>query len=112
MHFAFEGLHFAMTAAPCDRAQTNLRRAGRERPCARSSSSMRAHGDAEILGRSRPARRIDARRAIQRVDAQTGIIGQRGMAAAVGGGVRLQFGIGGERRVRFLPARAGPDRPR
>ena len=60
------------------------------------------HGDAEILGRSRPARRIDARRAVQRIDPKPGIIGQRGMTAGVGGGARLHLGIGGKGRAGFF----------
>ena len=35
------------------------------------------HGHGEILLRPRPARRIDARRAAQRIDHQAGIVGQR-----------------------------------
>ena len=65
----------------------------------RNSFSTPRHGDAEILGRPGPARRINARRAIQRIHPKTGIIGQRRMMAGIGGGARFQFGIGDKSRA-------------
>ena len=52
-------------ASPATRRR-RIWRTNRERLCRRNSSFDARHGDAEILGRSRPARRIDARRAVQR----------------------------------------------
>ena len=51
------------------------------------------HRDREILVRPGPARGIDARRAVQRVDRQTGIVGERGRSAGLCRGARLQRGI-------------------
>ena len=54
------------------------------------------HGEAEILGLARPARGKDAGLAAQRLDAQSAVVGERGQAGQIGGGARLQLGIGDE----------------
>src|SRR5690606_21048046 len=51
-----------------------------------------AHGGSKILAGARPARRIDARIAIERIDGEAGIVGERRQA-------------GGERRGERLDAR-------
>src|SRR5580704_8782695 len=47
------------------------------------------HGAAEILFRASPARRMDSRRAVERIDHQAGIIGKSGQAARKRCGLRL-----------------------
>src|ERR1700722_3578151 len=47
------------------------------------------HGAAEILFRPGPARRIDSRRAVERIDHQAGIVGEGGQAGRSRRGLRL-----------------------
>jgi len=54
------------------------------------------HREAEVLGRAGPARRIDARRAVERIDHQSRIVGERRKARGLRGGLRLEAGIGRE----------------
>src|SRR5438105_2103375 len=49
----------------------------------------RAHGALKVSVRSGPARGLNAWRAAERIDRQTGIIGQRGQSRSCGGGARL-----------------------
>src|SRR4029077_19933931 len=60
------------------------------------------HRDAEVFCRAGPARRIDAGRAIERRDDQPGIIGESRQTTRLGGGTRLQFGVGFECRAGLL----------
>src|SRR5579872_1020417 len=53
-----------------------------------------AHRGVEIFGRSGPARRIDAGRAVKRFDDEAGIIGEGGELCGAGCGLRLDPGIG------------------
>ena len=72
MHFAFE--HPALARGQRDaKSADEFRGAGAE-PFVAQLVMDAGHGDAEVLGRSRPARRIDSRRAAQRIDAKTGIV--------------------------------------
>ncbi len=54
------------------------------------------HGGGEILAGPGPARRIDAGIAVQRIDADARIVGQRRQARGDGGGDRLERGVLGE----------------
>ena len=49
-----------------------------------------------------PSRRIDARRAVERLDAKPGIVGERNEPRSLRGGSRLQQGVVVEGRSRLL----------
>src|SRR6516164_3820796 len=74
------------------------------------------HGAAKILIGSGPARRMDARRAAERIDRKPGIVGEGGQAGRLGGRFGLDAGVVAKaqpRLVRFLqsqfPRRCGVD---
>ena len=60
------------------------------------------HGEAEILVRSGPARRMNAGLAAERIDHQTGIVGEGGAAGRLRRGHRLDARIVGEGLAGFL----------
>ena len=98
VHLAFESFASRHAASPATRRR-RIWPKNRVAFFSSNSFSTPRHGDAEILGRTRPARRINAGRAVQRIHPKAGIIGQRRMMAGIGGGARFQFGIGGKSRA-------------
>ena len=90
-----------------------MRAAVARRLCARAAgrrSSSMARG--EILVGSRPARRMDAGRAVERFDHKPGIVGESRQLRGVCRGLRLDAGIGAEARAGFFRLGAGRARPR
>ena len=77
-------------------------RHGGAAPRASSSRFDPGHGGAEILCLARPSRRIDARRAVERLDAKPGIVGERHQARGARGGARFKDGVVAEGRPRLL----------
>src|SRR5579863_6656132 len=57
---------------------------------------------AEVLCRARPPRRVNARRAVERVDAKSGIVAKRDDSRAARGGFSLEHGIIAEGRAGLL----------
>ena len=68
------------------------------------------HGEAEILGLARPARRVNAGLAVKRIDNEAGVVGKRRLARGARRGQRLDARIGGKccsRLVRLGEAKLG-----
>ena len=75
----------------------NQARHGSRRCAAQKLALDPRHGGGKVLGAARPARGINARRAVQGFDAEAGIVGQRRPARAARGGESFQLGVGLER---------------
>src|ERR1700722_3913112 len=101
IHSALES--FVCAIRPGERQHANESRPPRRGSRARLEFSFHAgHGGAEVLGCAGPPGRINARRAVKRVNAEARIVGERNEPRSLRGGARLQHGIGAESRSGLL----------
>jgi len=92
VHPALEGFDCAIRMR--ERQHADEGRPPRRGRSARLEFSLDAgHGRAEVSRRAGPSGRIDARRAIERLDAKPGIVGKRHEPRAARGGSSLQDGV-------------------
>src|ERR1700722_17035911 len=109
VHPALESLICAIW--PGERQDADESRPPRRRRPARLELALdAAHRGVKVLRGTRPARRVNARRPVKRLDAKPRIVGERNEPRSLRGGARLQDGIVVETRpglLRLLKTKLG-----
>ena len=101
VHPALEGFHRAVR--PGERQHADESRPPRLRRAPRFKFALDAgHRGAKILALARPSRRIDPGRALERLDAKPGIVGERNHARRARRRFRFQDSVVAEGRPRLL----------